>query len=603
MLQGWVFMKWNQIKKRIETMLVDPVRERLAFGVTSYRKCHDQMGRGWITIDGKEILNMPSLDFDIEVYHRGRVGQVSYEEAEQEVHALNLFSQRDLHRSLYEYLSLSMDEILGSDNPIIRATGMLDSRMGKRRLLKVDVADEHDLVRRFYLLRCAVESIVPPSVKNEPVDLTHTLEKRWKTPIENGAGNSEEATTKLLRANKTRKIKTLISRIHSHELAPDDLVTEVARELFTGFEEAKNRDTLYHVLLQVEGQSKLLKTPNYVRGVVALSRECEKWKRLFEEWRPDSHNPDRQFSSLARHLWACYNVPLFMDNAWIHGNHTQQEWFRHIGAGKNIRTAANLPIPLTKMMAHHFQIAPASYSIDGAFRWAQVHGLGGDRRLADALLETRIAQDFRDNDFWLSVLRFFIRNPMLDPTHINPIIDYIWNRKYENRIVFVDAGVAEELGPEQPNFSMRGRTVDSLLTAVEVWHRQLGREAKSGNLQWKKSPREPFSFVEGSKQNKNMKVWRIRELLSSSELIAEGRAMQHCVASYSRSCHNGTCSIWTVDAETEEGMEKLLTLEVNYSDNLIRQVRGKRNRRPTEKEKEVVQRWATRVGLQLASYI
>ena len=172
-----------------------------------------------------------------------------------------------------------------------------------------------------------------------------------------------------------------------------------------------------------------------------------------------------------------------MHKAWTHGDACQQDWYRQIGAGKNIRTAANLPVPLTKMMAHHFLAAPASYSIDGAFRWAQVHGLGGDRILADALLETLIAHDFRDNEFWLSALRFFVRNPMLDPSHISPIIDYIWNRKYENRIAFVATGVVENLGPEQPNFSMRGRTADSLLRAVEAWHRQLGREVKGGNLQ------------------------------------------------------------------------------------------------------------------------
>jgi hypothetical protein len=292
-----------------------------------------------------------------------------------------------------------------------------------------------------------------------------------------------------------------------------------------------------------------------------------------------------------------------MDSAWINGCSVQQEWFRHIGAGKNIRTADDLPASLTKMMAHNFSTAPPSYPIDGAFRWAQVHALGGDRQLADALLETRIAHDFRDNDFWLSVLRFFIRNPMLDPIHVNPIVDYIWNRKYEMRVVFIDAGVAEEVGPEQPNFSMKGRTVDALLAAVEAWHRALGRETKSGNLQWKRSPHETFSFVEGTRQNKNMTVWRIHELLSSSELIAEGRAMKHCVATYARSCHSGSCSIWTMDAETDEGMEKLLTIEVSTAGNQIRQVRGKRNRRPTEKEKEIIQRWATREGLGIASYI
>ncbi len=596
-------MKWNQIKKRIEAMMAGSVLERITFGITSYRKCHDQTGRGWIAIDGREILNMPSMDFEIEVYQRSKAGQIPYDETEQELHALNLFSQWDLHRSLHDYLGLSIDEILASENPIIRATGMLDARVGKRRLVKLDNAEEHDLVRRFYHMRCSAEGVVPPSVNDEQVNLTGTLEKRWKSPPEDMAASFEKSEKKLHHANKTRKTKTLISRLHNGELAPDELVTEVSREIFAGFAETVNRDQLLSMLLYLEGQSKLLKYPHHVRGVIALSRHCDRWMRPVEEWRPDSYNPDRQFSSLARHLWARYDVPLFMDNAWIQGNDTQQDWFRHLGAGKNIRAAADLPVPLTRMMAHHFLTAPPFYTIDGAFRWAQVHGLGGDRRLSDALQETRIANDFRENDFWLGVLRFFIRNPMLDPVHINPIIDYIWNKKYENRIVFVDAGVAEEQGPEQPNFSMHGRTVDSLLRAVENWHRQLGREAKSGNLQWKKSSLEPFNFMEGSRQNKNMKVWRIHELLSSAELVAEGRAMHHCVASYARSCHNGICSIWSMDVESEEGMEKLLTIEVKKDMNQICQARGKRNRRPTEKEKEVMQRWATKEGLGVAPYV
>lgn len=592
-------MKWNQIKKRIEAMLAESVRRKVAFGLTSYRKCHDQLGRGWITIDGREILNMPSLDFDIETYHRSRENQTTFEVAEQAVHALNLFSQWDLHRSLHEYLCLSMDDILASENPIIRATGMLDSRLGKRRLQKIEVADEHDLVRRFHLLRCTAEEIVPTST----TELTAALAARWKTPLDQSGLNTEAASSKLLRANRARKTKTLISRIYRRELDPEDLVTEQARVIHAGFEEAEDREALFRILLYVEGESKLLKSPHHIKGVVALSKGYAQWLAPLETWHPDSHNADRQFSSMARHLWSRYDVPLFMDSAWINGDSVQQEWFRHIGAGRNIRTADNLPAPLTKMMAHYFLMAPPAYSIDGAFRWAQVHALEGDRRLADALLETRIAHDFRDNEFWLSVLRLFIRNPMLDPVHINPIIDYIWNRKYEMRIVFVAAGVAEEVGPEQPSFSMKGRTVDTLLAAVEAWHRALGREAKSGNLQWKKSHHEPFSFVEGTRQHKNMTVWRIRELLSSNELIAEGRAMKHCVASYARSCHSGTCSIWTMDVETDEGMEKLLTIEINTAEKQIRQVRGKRNRRPTEKEKEIIQRWATQESLELASYI
>ena len=87
-------------------------------------------------------------------------------------------------------------------------------------------------------------------------------------------------------------------------------------------------------------------------------------------------------------------------------------------------------------------------------------------------------------------------------------------------------------------------------------------------------------------------IWRIRELLSSQELIAEGRRMHHCVSSYAASCHAGRCSIWSVDVETEDGAEALLTIEVGHDAKDIRQVRGLRNRVATEKEKEIIRRWA-----------
>jgi hypothetical protein len=94
-----------------------------------------------------------------------------------------------------------------------------------------------------------------------------------------------------------------------------------------------------------------------------------------------------------------------------------------------------------------------------------------------------------------------------------------------------------------------------------------------------------------------MKVWRIRELLSSQELIAEGRRMSHCVASYANSCHKGICSIWSMEVETDFGTEPLLTIEVNHQRKEMCQARGKANRLPTDKEKDILRRWAAKEQL------
>lgn len=599
-------MKWSQLKKRIQERIADQVRGRIDFGSTRYRRSHDREGRGWISIDKREILDLSTIKFEIEEYGEYRKarrdGRPDMEKIRQELHEKNLFSQRDLHRSLFEYLSLSIDEIICSGNLIIRAFGMLDSRLGKRRLKSIKISGEHDLVQRLYLLRCEAEK-VPPASGHDDV-LTGRLDSVWK--VEESVTRPERsriAAEKLSLSGRTRDLPKLIKHVFNGDISEGELDTPLSREVFAGFGQARNPGLLVRALEHIGSNSKLLKEIKYMRGVIALARDAECWARPVEEWSPTTHNPQRQFSSLARHLWARYQVPLFMDNTWLQGNVTEQGWFKHIGAGKNIRTADHLPISLTKRMAHCFLTAPEAYTPKEAFRWAQVHSLGGGRRLSDALLGTRLVREFGDDGFWLGVIRFFIRNPMLDPAQIGPIIDYIWNQKYENRLAFVDAGVAEELGPEQPNFSMRGRTVDSLLKAVEAWHRRLGKEIKGGNLQWTESGVGEFTSVEGDRDSHNMRVWRIRELLSSRELIAEGRQMRHCVASYASSCQRGVCSIWGLSVETETGIEKLITIELNNQSKEIRQIRGRLNRLATEKEKEIVRRWAAKAGLTLAPYV
>jgi hypothetical protein len=241
--------------------------------------------------------------------------------------------------------------------------------------------------------------------------------------------------------------------------------------------------------------------------------------------------------------------------------------------------------------------------VNAAFRWAQIHALGGNKAAADAVAETRMARQFNDEDFWLSVLRFFVDNPLLDTRHYGPIIDYIWHQKYEPQIVFIDRGVAREDPPLQPNFSMRGRTPDTLLRQVDAWHRRLGKESRGGHAQWMKSKYADFRYVEGKAQSRNMKVWTIRELLNSKELIAEGRTLQHCVATYAHSCLAGHTSIWTMDLQTSYELEKRLTIELHLRTKTIRQVRGLRNRLAAKPEMQVIRLWASKEGFRIAAYV
>jgi hypothetical protein len=294
-----------------------------------------------------------------------------------------------------------------------------------------------------------------------------------------------------------------------------------------------------------------------------------------------------------------------MDSVWFAGCDAQaqrnQSWYLHLGRGQNLRTA-KLPLDYTKRMAHHFLQAPDDFTVFAALRWGQIIGLGGNERLVRALVGTRLGEHFEHDEFWTTVLRFFVAHPLLDLAEVGPIIDYIHTERFVGHEVFVAPGRIEHRGPPQPNFSMKGRTPQSLLRQVAAWHRSLSHTQQT-SAEWRPSGFERYRVVEGTERNGNLKIWTITELLSAKALLAEGRAMKHCVASYARSCANRSTSIWTLEVESFQGPSKLLTIEVTNASRNIVQARGKCNVLATEKLLGIVRRWAAQAGLTVSKYV
>lgn len=411
------------------------------------------------------------------------------------------------------------------------------------------------------------------------------------------------ASDSLERTKRKPKMASLITKIYKKQCSHGAYLEQHVYLLDKAFNEMKDRKTFYSFLIHVEKNSKLLGDEYFIRGLISLGRFQKKWIRSVEDWKPNSHNRDRQFGSLCRHLLALYDVPSFMDYVWFGTKKKQQQWFIYIGQGMNVRKIPNLPVTLTKKMAHCFMQAPVDYSIYAALRWGQVMALGGDKRLVHALRETRLVRSFANDEFWLSVIRFFIHHPMLDRAQVNPIIDYIHYQKYQNQVVFIDRGVAEDRGPLQPGFSMKKRNPETLLKQVENWHTRLRKERKKVNLKWTRFGHADFELKEGRGTSGAKKMWRIRELLSSDELIAEGRAMHHCVSSYAYSCKIGRTSIWAMDREIHSVRTRHVTIELLNKEKRIVQVRGKRNRFATDQEKKIIRRWAASMGYTLSKYI
>lgn len=402
--------------------------------------------------------------------------------------------------------------------------------------------------------------------------------------------------------------------------------TELARWITHKLTFRPYNKALERIILVCEEKSDLLndlggKTSSVREGLSALAGWSTFWIRQPEDWKPNSHNVYRQFASLARHLFAKYRIPSFMDDAWLNLSCTsynssgaEQEWYIHIGNGGNIRKADKLPFPLTKMMAHHFLEAPDGTSIRSALIWGLCRSMGASERITRTLLACRqistlanlvrpqftLAQNniMEKNktdgyfDFWQSVIRFFIEHDaMLDLSQVGPMIDYIENQKY-TRIGGND--------PAQPGFSMHRRDINALLNLTQVWHRQLARAKDSKNLQWESSGIPGFDKMEGPEGNQRR--FMIEELLSSNDLKVEGAKMHHCVYSYARNCFEKRFAIFSLKGDYGQGLERRTTIEVNLATRQITQARTKFNAPATALDRRIISAWATKANLGFSRY-
>lgn len=346
---------------------------------------------------------------------------------------------------------------------------------------------------------------------------------------------------------------------------------------------------------------------SYLPKLRTVAKLHARYIRSLETWKPGTKNRHRQFRSLVRHLFAKYPVPHFMDEAWGDGRTytvgvggERLCWWFDIAEGKNIRKSKNLPIPLTKRMAHHFVQTPEDFGIDGAFRWAQVHALGGDERVTHGLMDTFLGRRIdlgaeEANRFYESVIRFFIANPMLDTQHYGPILDYLRNQKFVTQ-----RGAA---GPPQPNLSMKDRQADALLKQVQSWHARLGRLSKRRTpQQWDHHTIPDWDHIEGKKENQTR--YGVIQLLSAKELQEEGRRLEHCVGSYAYSCASGRTSIWSMRKAQPGGLYTLMgTIEVSNQTRRVVQFRAKRNGLPSAKARDLLLMWAGDNGLEISRWI
>jgi len=338
-----------------------------------------------------------------------------------------------------------------------------------------------------------------------------------------------------------------------------------------------------------------------VEALVNLSRFGSAHIRPAAEWSGTTSSWWLAVSSLAHHLVCKYKVPVFLASSWHSTNAAADKkrgWFVAHARGASFRSL-NLPIVMTRRMEHIFLASHDHLSIEQAIRRAELLGLGAPAECVQAVLSTRLATDFSNGEFWRTVWIFLIANAsMIDPAQIGPMIDFIQAIRHDRVAMETPDGMVE-LDPPQPAFSVKGRTVQSMLRLMRNWHRSLG--VGSAGLAWTPLPLQPMLLEEPSQDaSAPPRQWQMTELSNSAQLRAEGAALHHCVASYADRCYRGMSSIWSLRFRRGEKVHHVLTIEVDPKRRAIVQARGRANRAASGKPLRLLQHWAARERLQMA---
>lgn len=178
------------------------------------------------------------------------------------------------------------------------------------------------------------------------------------------------------------------------------------------------------------------------------------------------------------------------------------------------------------------------------------------------------------------------------------MIDFVQAIRHERVAVETPDGIVLR-DPPQPSFSMKGRTVQSMLRLMRDWHRSLG--VGNGGLTWAASRLQPMLMEEPSQDpSAPPMVWQLMELTNGAQLRTEGTALRHCVASYADRCWRGASRIWSLRVRRGERVRHVLTIEVDMNKRAVVQARGWGNRAASGKPLRVLQDWTVRERLRLA---
>jgi PcfJ-like protein len=322
-------------------------------------------------------------------------------------------------------------------------------------------------------------------------------------------------------------------------------------------------------------------------------------------WRPQMKTRDagRLRRAAARYLFARYPVAEHLEQVWLDSSGLNRDeikprkrWYI-VAAGGGSLYKEGASVWLSRKEVHAFLNPLGRLGFDAAIWQAIARSYADDPAIAMRIARSRIVDTPRTElGFWREAVRFFCAYPTT-VEEMDDLRDYL-----------------EDCRQRNPDFSFKGRTLASLRRQMHEWHRDLeaiarieaarrraeaararaqggasGRET-SGGSSWPAAIMD-WSWTPGVKDRCERDEFLVVQLRTAADLMAETRAMHHCVASYAGKCIAGTSSIWSLRRRAGGKTERLLTIELDRHYRAI-QIRGFANRTARTDERKLLERWA-----------
>lgn len=164
------YKSWSGLRKYLEECLCNELKERITYFLTRYHKVHDSYGRAAILLDGKEMVCFSWIE---QCYQEHAVSEKHAEDPSKDWYELCdemkpvwdeacTYCEWDFLSAVLTFRKLSIQDALSSKDYMIKVLAILDKRVGKRTLQKIQLVEEYKQypawARQFYELRLSLKS-------------------------------------------------------------------------------------------------------------------------------------------------------------------------------------------------------------------------------------------------------------------------------------------------------------------------------------------------------------------------------------------------------------------------------------------------------------